>query len=228
MQTNPQQILQANVERVRQRIEEACRRASRDAGEITLVAVTKLVEPEIAGMLLDLGVEHLGENRVAEGERKRSRLGERGTWHMVGHLQRNKVKKAVKLFSMVHSVDSSRLMREISSHCEKSGTAMEILLEVNVSGEESKYGLAPDEVPGAVEEASSLPGLNLRGLMTMAPFSDDPEDARPHFRRMKQLFDANGEHFDVLSMGMTGDFETAVEEGATHLRVGTALFHGLS
>jgi pyridoxal phosphate enzyme (YggS family) len=231
MKTSRKETLRANLERVRKRIEEACRRGGRDADGITLVAVTKLVDAETAGQLLDLGVEHIGENRVAEAERKRSVIREKGTWHMVGHLQRNKVKKALRLFSMIHSVDSSRLMQEISAQGVKSGVILDILLEVNVSGEASKYGLEPKKVPEAVDEALCLPGLVLRGLMTLAPFSDDPEDARPHFRELKKLFDAvreqAGDRFNVLSMGMTGDFETAVEEGATHVRVGTALFQGL-
>lgn len=223
--------LARNLERVRARIAAACARAGRDAGEVTLVAVTKRVEPAIAGLLLDLGVEHIGENRVAEAERKRALLGPRGTWHMIGHLQRNKVKKALSLFSVIHSVDSVRLMDELSRRLAGTGREMEICLEVNVSGEEQKHGFAPGEAADAVRAARERPGLVLRGLMTMAPFDPDPEAARPHFKALRALFEslrAEGvERFAWLSMGMSGDFEPAVEEGATHVRIGTALFEGL-
>ena len=225
------EVLRRNLEAVRGRIAAACARAGRDPGEVTLVAVTKTVEPEIAGLLLDLGVADLGENRVAEAERKRAVLGDRGTWHMIGHLQRNKVKKALPLFSVIHSVDSIRLMDELSRRLEEAGRTVEILLEVNVSGEEQKYGLRPGETKEAVRAARAHPGLVLRGLMTMAPYAPDPEAARPHFRALRELLASlrveGGDRFDRLSMGMSGDFEPAVEEGATHVRIGTALYEGL-
>ncbi|MHC4941925.1 MAG: YggS family pyridoxal phosphate-dependent enzyme [Planctomycetota bacterium] len=233
MSHEPSAILKENLEGILQRIEGACKRSGRDPSEVTLVAVTKSVEIEVAGLLLDAGVEHLGENRVQEMERKHGALGDRGTWHMIGHLQRNKVKKALPLFSMIHSVDSERLLRELSGHCEKRGLSREILLEVNVSGEKSKYGLSPADLEPIVKLAMDLEGIELRGLMTMAPYSDDPEEARPFFQGLRELRDEvqeagwAGPKFNVLSMGMTGDFEAAVEEGATHLRIGTALFEGL-
>ena len=226
--------LKENLSSVRRRIEKTCDRCGRDPTEVTLVAVTKTVPPEVVGRLLDAGVEHLGENRVAEAERKRSQTGDRGVWHMIGHLQRNKIRKAVPLFSMIHSVDSERLLLEISKQCEKSNRVMEILLEVNVSMEESKYGVTTAETADLVKKARDLPGIRLRGLMTMAPFDPDPETARPTFRGLRWLLEtlhesgAAEEECDTLSMGMSNDFEVAVEEGATLVRIGTSLFEGLN
>jgi pyridoxal phosphate enzyme (YggS family) len=233
MVSEPLEQLKKNLAKIRARMEKACEKSGRRPEEVTLVAVTKSVEPEIAGLLLDAGVEHVGENRIPEAQRKRDHLGDRGIWHMIGHLQRNKVKKALPLFSMIHSVDSTRLMEEISQRCEARGLPMEILLEVNVSGEASKYGFTPEALPEAVIAARGLPGLKLRGLMTMAPYDPDPEAARPHFQALHRLLNEiqkeghAGPECNLLSMGMSGDFEVAVEEGATHVRVGTALYEGL-
>jgi pyridoxal phosphate enzyme (YggS family) len=224
--------LKTNLDRIRDRIARSCERVGRDPSEVTLVAVTKMVTPDVAGLLFEAGVEHIGENRVAEAQRKIEVLGDKGTWHMIGHLQRNKVKKAIPLFSMIHSVDSLRLLREIALFCEKRETLMEILFEVNVSGEASKYGLEPSELDNILNEAGRLPSVKVRGLMTMAPFDPDPEAARPHFRALRTLWEqtrnpSTRPDYQLLSMGMSGDFETAVEEGATHIRVGTALYEGL-
>jgi pyridoxal phosphate enzyme (YggS family) len=233
METDRSAIIEQNVLAVRERIARACERAGRDPAEVTLVAVTKSVEPEVAELLLDAGVGDIGENRVAEAERKRALLGGRGVWHMVGHLQRKKVKKALPLFSVIHSVDTIRLIEEISRRHDPSGRPVEVFLEVNVSGEASKYGFAPQEVFEAARSACELPGLALRGLMTMAPYDPDPEASRPVFRQLRELLEAlrgrlePGAECGFLSMGMSGDFETAVEEGATHVRIGTALFEGL-
>ena len=233
MAAGPLEIMKKNLLRIQERIRKGCEQSGRDPGEVTLVAVTKTVEPEIAGFLMDAGVEHLGENRLPEAQRKREALGDRGTWHMIGHLQRNKVKKALPLFKMIHSVDSIRLLREISLRCEQAELKMDVLLEVNVSGEESKHGFTPEAVHEAVAEAAGLPGLEVRGLMTMAPFDPDPESARPHFKALRRLLEEvrqrgdGGPACNLLSMGMSGDYEVAVEEGATHVRVGTALYHDL-
>jgi len=221
------------------RIAAAAGRAGRDPRDITLVAVTKSVSTAIAGGLLDVGIGHLGENRVQEGVRKHAELGPRCRWHMIGHLQTNKVKKTLEIFQTIHAVDSEHLLREISRRTTLDGAATvdcaapEILLEVNISGEESKYGLEPGAVRSMVALARELPGVELCGLMTMAPYDPDPEAARPYFREMAALYRALhdeglvGQRFRMLSMGMSGDFEVAVEEGATHVRVGTALFKGL-
>lgn len=233
---NEDQILRlkSNISRVEQRIEAACERSGRDPREVILVAVTKTVPPEAADALLQAGVENIGENRVAEAERKRDHLKDRGVWHMIGHLQRNKVKKALSLFSVIHSVDSERLLLEISKQCGSTGQSVEIFLEVNVSGEESKYGITPAEAKDMVLKARDLPGIVLRGLMTMAPFDVDPETARSFFQGLRDLMErlkASGaapKECDLLSMGMSGDFEVAVEEGATHVRIGTSLFEGLN
>lgn len=233
---NEDQILRlrSNISGIAQRIEAACERSGRDPREVILVAVTKTVPPEAADALIQSGVENIGENRVAEAERKRNHLGDRGVWHMIGHLQRNKVKKALSLFSVIHSVDSERLLLEISKQCGSLGQSVEIFLEVNVSGEESKYGIPPAGAEELVLKARDLPGIVLRGLMTMAPFDVDPETARPFFRGLRDLMErlkASGaapKGCDLLSMGMSGDFEVAVEEGATHVRIGTSLFEGLN
>ncbi len=227
------QRLEANIAAVRDRVDAAAHRAGRDPGGVTLVAVTKTVSVEMASLLLDAGIVDLGENRVQEAERKHAALGSRACWHMIGHLQRNKVKNVLPICPMIHSVDSERLLREIARRADSLGVSPQILLEVNVSGEESKYGLGPDEAGPIAALANEMPGLSVRGLMTMAPWDPDPEAARPHFARLAQLAasiresGATGDAFDLLSMGMSGDFEVAVEEGATHIRVGTALFEGL-
>ncbi len=225
--------LRKNIDKVRARIDGACRRCGRDPSEVTLIAVTKAVDPEVARLVLDAGIDHIGENRVQEAERKRAVLGNSGTWHLIGHLQRNKAKKAVSLFSMIHSVDSIRLLEEIAKTRANDPAPVDILLEVNVSGETSKHGFDPGGLDEAIRKADSLPGIRLRGLMTMAPYDPDAEAARPWFRKLKELHvkakseGSAGQGFDVLSMGMSGDFEVAVEEGATHVRIGTALYKGL-
>lgn len=227
------QRLEANIAAVRGRVAAAARRAGRDPDAITLVAVTKAVTIEMAQHLLDAGIVDLGENRVQEAERKFAALGDRAHWHMIGHLQRNKVKNVLRFSSTIHSVDSERLLLEISRRAEAQGVTPDIFLEVNVSGEESKYGLDPDEAGPFTARARKIPCIKVRGLMTMAPWDPDPEAARPHFARLARLArkiresGEAGDEFDLLSMGMSGDFEVAVEEGATHIRVGTALFEGL-
>ncbi len=227
------QRLLANIAAVRGRVAAAARRAGRDPEAVTLVAVTKTVSIEMAGLLLDAGIIDLGENRAQEGERKFAALGDRAHWHMIGHLQRNKVKNVLRFSHTVHSVDSERLLREISRRADALGVAPHIFLEVNISSEKSKFGLGPDEAGPLVALAREMPGVKVRGLMTMAPWDPDPETARPHFARLARLageIRESGEaddEFDLLSMGMSGDFEVAVEEGATHIRVGTALFEGL-
>ncbi len=225
--------LKHNVEKVLGRAAAAAGRAGRSPDEVTLVGVTKTVDIETAGLLIEAGVKDLAENRVQEGERKHAALGDRCRWHMIGHLQTNKIKKALGFSKTIHSVDSERLAREISRRGVTADLKPDVLLEVNVSGEESKYGLAPDEAAGMAALAKELPGLALRGLMTMAPYDPDPEEARPFFRALTALFHRLKEsgivddRFDTLSMGMSGDFEVAVEEGATLIRVGTALYEGV-
>jgi pyridoxal phosphate enzyme (YggS family) len=224
---------------VRERIDAAARRAGRDPASITLVAVTKTQPPEVIRAAYDLGLRHFGENRVEEAEAKVGRLPGDVTWHMIGHIQSRKARQVVPIFQFVHSVDSVRLAARLDRFCADRGEPLPILLECNVSGEESKYGFAVAHrrsgdadrgaFAAAVEEILALPHLAVRGLMTMAPIVADPEQARPVFVRLRQLRDELAAAFpqsdwSQLSMGMTDDFEVAIEEGATFVRVGRAIF----
>jgi pyridoxal phosphate enzyme (YggS family) len=220
--------IEAALDRIRGRISTASRRSGRRIEEITLVAVTKGVEPRAIRAALAAGVTHLGENRIQEAAPKIERIGRHAaTWHLIGHLQRNKVHQAVALFDVIESVDSERLAADLSR---RSSAPIDILLQINVSGEPQKSGLHPDEAEAAVRSIVALPRLNLVGLMTIAPMTDDPETVRPIFRQLRDLrgrlnaLDLPGIHLDHLSMGMSDDFEVAVEEGATIVRVGRAIF----
>ena len=219
-----------NLLAVRERIAAACERSGRSAEDVTLVAVTKMVTPVEIAELYRLGVRDFGENRVADGVAHKGAVdaGE-ARWHLIGHLQRNKAAAALwGGFLRIHSVESEKLVEVLDSECEKLGTRAEILLEVNVSGEESKYGVRPAALPALARLAADAPNLDFAGLMTMAPFTDDPENSRVHFQRLAglrgEMAALAGRDLPRLSMGMTGDFEVAVEEGATLVRVGTALF----
>ncbi len=226
----PAERIEKNLRAVRARIAAACERAGRAPGEATLVAVTKTVTPVEIATLYRLGVRDFGENRVADGtEHKNAVAAEGARWHLIGHLQRNKAAEALAGgFLRIHSVESEKLIETLERECGKRGVRAEILLEVNVSGEESKYGVAPENLPALAKLAAAAPNLDFAGLMTMAPFTDDPEASRPHFRRLAELRGEmaalTGRALPHLSMGMTGDFEVAAEEGATLLRVGAALF----
>ncbi|MDP9236870.1 MAG: YggS family pyridoxal phosphate-dependent enzyme [Chloroflexota bacterium] len=212
----------AHFAAVRARIDAACARAGRSPGDITLVAVTKTHPSHVIAAAFAAGLRDFGENRVQEAAPKVADLRERGlapAWHLIGHLQRNKAAAAIDLFDILHSVDSIRLAETISAHASR---PVRVLLEVNVTGELSKFGISPEETPGLAEHIGGMPNIALTGLMTVAPPVDDPEDARPVFRTVRQLRDAIG--LRELSMGMTGDFEVAVEEGSTLVRVGRALF----
>ena len=232
--TDRLQMLSENLARVREGIEQACRRSGRDPESVRLVAVTKAVSVEVAQMLVGLGQTELGENRPQELLRKDVRLAEADiTWHMIGHLQTNKVKKVLSASQFIHSVDSLRLAGEISKRAGALGVTPKILLEINVSAEAAKFGLTPQEAPETAAAVGKLPNLNLVGLMTMAPLVDDPELTRPVFARLRELsekiarMNLPGVTMKHLSMGMTQDYEVAVEEGATLVRVGSALFTGL-
>lgn len=221
-----------NLMKVKARIASACARAGRHPAEVTLVAVTKSVTAKEAEELYFLGVRDFGENRVADGaERLRAlHVHSDARRHLIGHLQRNKAREALAGgFLTIHSVESDKLLDVLDREAEKLDLRPEILLEANISGEESKYGAPPDGLPRLVELALAKKNLHLTGLMTMAPLDSDPEAARPVFRGLRECRDDLERRFGVelprLSMGMTGDFETAVEEGATMVRIGTALFH---
>lgn len=212
------------LEAVRLRIASACVRGGRSPDEVTLVAVTKGFPPEAVREAAAAGLRHFGENRVQEAKAKLPVLGDlspRATWHMVGHLQTNKVKTAVNLFDIIHSVDSLRLAEAISRRAPQPDR-VPVLLEVNVAADPAKYGFSPRELPDQAEAIRRLPGLDLRGLMTVTPMTDDPEQVRPVFRSLRQL--ARSLNLPELSMGMTDDFEPAVEEGATIVRIGRAIF----
>jgi hypothetical protein len=245
--------IEANLKDVRRRIADAARRVGREPSEVSLVAVTKLRSVEEIKIAYELGVRHFGENRVYEAAEKipivnewlasrPSQFAPRSSplsWHMVGHIQSRKAKVAVGLFDFIHSVDTLKLARKIDRLCQERGKVMPLLLEVNISGEESKYGFPMDRWEedeeqretffSILEEILALPNIKVRGLMTMAPIVSDPEEARPHFRRLRELREELRRRFPEadwhhLSMGMTDDFEVAVEEGATLVRIGRAIF----
>jgi pyridoxal phosphate enzyme (YggS family) len=217
-----------NLERVREQIAAAARRAGRDPGEVTLVAVTKTVAPERVEEALRCGVAVFGESKIQEARAKIPLVSGRARWHMVGHLQSNKARDAVALFELIHSVDSVKLAVELDKWAARAGRTQPILLEVNVAGEKSKFGLPPDGLEDALARVHSLTRLEPVGLMTITPYADDPEQARPHFRRLRELRDtlraARGWSLPHLSMGMSGDFQVAIQEGATLVRIGTAIF----
>lgn len=223
--------LAQNLRGVEDRLAAACRRAGRARSEVTLVAVTKTVSAEVAALLPDLGVLDLGENRPQELWRKAAALPPSVRWHMIGHLQRNKIKATLPLVKLVHSADSLRLLDALDG---EAPGPLPVLLEVNASGEATKQGFEPAEVNGLAPHIAGLKHVQVAGLMTMAAPADDPEQARPTFAALRQLRDrlrrelGRPEALPHLSMGMSGDFEIAVEEGATLVRVGSALFEGIA
>ena len=214
---------------VKARIEAACNRAGRDPSEVEVIAVTKTHGAEVVKEAWDAGLRIVGENKVQEAAWKKPASVTGPLWHLIGHLQSNKVRKALELFDFFHSVDSAALADRMDAIAEDMGASPHILLEVNVSGEKSKSGMKPEDVRNVlVHIAEACPRLTVEGLMTMAPFSENPEDARPYFRRLRELRDEMEKELGVglprLSMGMSGDYEVAVEEGATWVRLGTVLF----
>ncbi|MBI3996553.1 MAG: YggS family pyridoxal phosphate-dependent enzyme [Candidatus Omnitrophica bacterium] len=242
-------MLQAQLQQVRERISHACQRCGRDPSSVTLIGVTKTVSADVVGEAIQLGLTDLGENRVQEAQAKRQALGfklqasdssvqpvacslQPVRWHLIGHLQRNKVKLAIELFDVIHSVDSLELVNELDRQAAQRGTRVDILVQVNVSGEATKFGCAPQEVAPLAHAINRMAHLRFIGLMTMAPFSDHAEAARPYFRRLRTLRDDVVSSFQLpasslcLSMGMSGDFEVAIEEGADFVRIGTAIFGG--
>ena len=223
-------VLGERIASVRARIAGACLRAGRDSNSVTLVAVTKTVPPKVAAVAAELGLLDLGESRPQELWKKAAAVPD-ANWHLIGHLQRNKLDRTVPLVTLIHSVDSERILEALDAFGRKRGTPVPVLLEVNCSGEESKGGFAPDAVPAVSDKAMSLAGVGLRGLMTMAAFAEDPRQTRPTFAALRELRDQlrarTGLALAELSMGMSNDFEVAVEEGASLVRVGTTLFEGL-
>jgi len=227
-------LVEGNLTGVRSRIAEAAARSGRLPEAVTLVAVTKAVDSRLARILYELGVADIGENRVQEALAKAAQLSAATIrWHMVGHLQTNKARAAVRLFSLIHSVDSIHLAQALEERAAQDNLTAPVLVEVNVAAEASKSGVPLDGASELASAVNSCPHLELRGLMAMAPVVRRAEDARPYFRRLRELRDqlnASGQlsrPLAELSMGMTQDFEVAIEEGATLIRVGTALFRGI-
>lgn len=228
------EIIAANLAEVRARIEEAARRSGRRGSEVTLVAVTKYVDCEAARALVAAGCTELGENRPQELWRKAEALGGMPVrWHMIGHLQRNKVRRTLPHVALLHSGDSLRLLEEVDFVARAAGRRLTTLLEVNISGDANKHGFAPDEMEAVLAHAASLEHLRIRGLMAMAGLEGNREAARADFARLRALRDRLRPNcppnvvLDDLSMGMSGDYEVAIEEGATLVRVGWALLQGL-
>jgi len=219
-----------NLKTVQDRIAAAAARAGRDPSSVKLVVVTKTVDVGRIREAAAAGAMIFGENRVQEAKEKFEQLGPLASWHLIGRLQTNKAKFAVRLFSLIHSVDSLELAKELDRQAAKIGKVQDVLIEVNIAGEASKAGVGAAGTPGLVREAAKLEHIAIKGLMTMPPYSDNPEDSRPCFRRLRELASAIAKEnianvsMQELSMGMSGDFETAVEEGATLVRVGTAIF----
>ena len=220
--------LAANLTAIRDRIQAACDRAGRELSTVTLVAVTKGQPPEAVNAAAELGLNLFGENRVQEAKAKIPLCAGRLRWHMIGHLQSNKCRDAVELFEMIQIVDSLALAREINKRAAQAARTLPVLLEVNVSGEASKFGYGPEALLAELKQINDLPQLEIHGLMTMAPWTPEPEKVRPVFRWLRELKaqceEILGAPLPHLSMGMTGDFEVAIEEGATIIRIGTALF----
>ncbi len=223
-------MLLDNLKNVEARVSAACERAGRDRSEVTLIAVSKTKPIEDLQIIYDAGIREFGENKVQELTGKIEAMPNDINWHMIGHLQRNKVKYIVGKVGLIHSVDSYRLAEEINIHAKKQGIVQPVLIEVNAAEEESKFGLKLDEVKRFCEEITHLDGIQVKGLMTIAPNVVVAEDNRAIFHKIKDLsVDIARENYNnidmtILSMGMTGDFEVAIEEGATHVRVGTAIF----
>lgn len=222
--------LEDNINNVKERIENTCRKIGRDSNSVILVAVSKTIPAEIIKAAIKNGIEHIGENRVQEAENKFNQMGRIATWHLVGHLQTNKVKKALQIFDSIDSVDSFHLAQEISKYSVQLGRTVDCLIEVNTSGESSKFGVTPDKTLELAKKIALLPAIQIKGLMTIGAFLPDPEDVRPCFKLLRELRD-NIESIGVenvemkyLSMGMTDDFEVAIEEGANMIRVGRAIF----
>lgn len=223
-------MITENLQEVEKKICAACQRAGRDRSEVTLIAVSKTKPVEMLQEAMDCGIHVFGENKVQEIVEKQKVLTEPLDWHMIGHLQRNKVKQLAGRVVRIHSVDSIRLAKEIQKVYQQQNMVAEILLEVNVAKEESKFGFMPEDMEDVVREIATYPNVKIKGLMTIAPFVENAEENRVHFRNLHNLLvDINSKNIDnisicELSMGMTGDYEVAIEEGATYVRVGTGIF----
>ncbi len=223
-------MIKENLELVEKNIVSACKKAGRDRSEVTLIAVSKTKPVSDIRQAMDCGITVFGENKVQEIRDKTDEIKEPLSWHMIGHLQANKVKYLPGRVCMIHSVDNVKLAAEIEKQFAKTDEVIDVLIEVNMAQEESKFGLLAEQVPDFVKEISQYPHLNIRGLMTIAPYTEDSESNRVYFKGLRELKDKinemniSGVNMDTLSMGMTGDYQVAIEEGATFVRVGTGIF----
>jgi hypothetical protein len=220
-------IIKENLLRVRERIEKAARKAGRDSNEIELVAVSKTVETDRIKEAIEAGIAILGENYVQEAQKKIEEIGRPVSWHFIGHLQSNKAKYAVRLFDMIHALDNVSLAEELNRRAEQSDRVMKVMIEVNLSKEVTKFGTDEEMMLNLAKRIQRLRHLSLEGLMTMPPYFDSPEMSRPYYialRELKEKMAKEGIPMKELSMGMSNDFEIAIEEGATFVRVGTAIF----
>lgn len=223
-------MLKENLSVVEENIKKACEKAGRDRNEVTLIAVSKTKPVEMLKEVYDTGIRNFGENKVQEMCEKMDVLPEDIKWHMIGHLQRNKVKYIAGRTELIHSVDTYRLAEEINIQAKKKNIIIPILVEVNIAGEESKFGTSAEDAMLLVEDISKLENVRIKGLMTIAPYVENAEENRPYFRKIKQLaVDIANKNIDnvsmeILSMGMTGDYMVAIEEGSTMVRVGTGIF----
>ena len=219
-----------NLKTVQDKIAAAAKRAGREPSSVRLIVVTKTVDADRIREAVDAGSATLGENRVQEAKEKIEKLGAIASWHLIGHLQSNKAKYAVKLFDLIHSVDNLDLAKEIDKQAAKNGKVQNVLVEVSIAGEAAKAGVAIDEAMTLVREAAKLKNITIKGLMTVPPLLDEPEKVRPYFQRLREMAagiakeNIPGVSMAELSMGMSGDFEVAIEEGATMVRVGSAIF----
>jgi pyridoxal phosphate enzyme (YggS family) len=224
------EIIKKNLEIINEKIKNAALKVNRNPEEIKLVAVTKTTTIEQIKKAISAGIKIIGENKVQEAKEKYQILSADIEWHLVGHLQTNKVKYAIEIFDLIHSVDSIKLAKEIDKRSLQFGMITNVLVEVNVSGEETKYGIKPEEVKLFLKEISEYSRIRVRGLMTIAPMAEDTEEVRPYFRKLRELFkeikikSIKNIKMDYLSMGMTEDFEVAIEEGANMVRIGRGIF----
>lgn len=220
--------LSSNLSKVKERVESAIKRSNRKQDEVTLIAVSKTKPLEMLKEIYDLGVRDFGENKVQELTQKIDAMPQDIRWHMIGHLQTNKVKYIVGRVYMIHSVDSYKLAKEISKEAQKKDVDVNITVEINIADEESKFGQSKDEVIELIKEISTLPRIKVCGLMCVAPFTDNPESNRGYFAELRNLAEKASKEVanigTLLSMGMSGDFEVAIEEGANFVRVGTSIF----
>ncbi|MDE7276952.1 MAG: YggS family pyridoxal phosphate-dependent enzyme [Lachnospiraceae bacterium] len=223
-------MIRENIEHVRENIRAACEKSGRKAEDVTLIAVSKTKPVSMLQEAYECGCRDFGENKVQELMEKWEQMPKDIRWHMIGHLQRNKVKYIVDKVYMIHSVDSLRLAEEISKEAGKKGVTVSILIEINVAEEETKFGTTCEDAVQLVEEIAKLPHLVIKGLMTIAPYVENAEENKQYFEKLRQIYvDTNHKNIDnvymaELSMGMTGDYETAIAEGATYVRVGTGIF----